>query len=73
MLNTNGLSCKKEQEDLGIIMTINLNWKANCVCSKAWRAFNFLKRNVSKLANKYLKLNAYKGYVVPVKAYASQA
>ena len=73
MLNTNGLSCKKEQENLGIIMTINLNWKANCVCSKAWRAFYFLKRNVSKLANKYLKLNAYKGYVVPVIAYASQA
>ena len=56
-------------------MATNLNWKANCDkrCSKAWRAFYFLKRNVSKLANKYMKLNAYKGYRVPVIAYASQA
>ena len=56
-------------------MATNLNWKANCDkrCSKAWRAFYFLKRNVSNLANKHMKLNAYKEYVVPVKAYASQA
>ena len=74
-LNTNRLSCKKEQKDLGIIMATNLNWKANCDkrYPKAWRAFYFLKRNVSKLANKYMKLDAYKGYVVPVIAYASQA
>ena len=74
-LNTNRLSCKKEQKDLGIIMATNLNRKANCDkrCSKSWRVFYFLTRNVSKLANKNMKLNAYKGYVVPVIAYASQA
>ena len=32
----------------------------------------FFKRSVSKLANKNMKLNAYKGYVVPVIAYASE-
>ena len=73
-LNTNRLKSKKEQKYLGIIMATNLNWKGNCDkrCSKAWRAFSFLKRNVSKLANKYMKLNAFKGYVVSVIAYASQ-
>ena len=55
-------------------MATNLTWKENCDkrYSKAWRAFYFLKRNVSKLANKYMKLNAFKGYVVSVIAYASQ-
>ena len=54
-------------------MATNFNWKASWDkrCSKAWRPFGFLKRNVSKLVKNYMKLNAYKGYVVPVIANAA--
>ena len=73
-LNGKILACKVEQKDLGLIMTENLNWRLNSNkrCSKSWKAFYFLKRNVSKLASRKMKLNAHKGYVVPVIAYASQ-
>ena len=36
-------------------------------------SFLFSKTQLIKLENKSMKLNAYKGYLVPVKAYASQA
>ena len=56
-------------------MATKLSWKANIKkrCSKAWKAFYFLKRNISNLASQTKKLNAYVGYVIPVISYASQA
>ena len=56
-------------------MATKLSWKANIKkrCSKAWKAFYFLKRNISNLASQTTKLNAYVGYVIPVISYASQA
>ena len=49
------------------------SWRANSLkrCKKASKAFYFLKRNVSVLANTRTKLNAYVGYVIPVISYAS--
>ena len=75
ILNSKTLSNKSEQKDLGIIMATKLSWKANMKkrCSKAWKAFYFLKRNISNLASQTTKLNAYVGYVIPVISYASQA
>ena len=75
ILNSKTLSNKSEQKDLGIIMATKLSWKANIKkrCSKAWKAFCFLKRNISNLASQTTKLNAYVGYVIPVISYASQA
>ena len=75
ILNSKTLSSKSEQKYLGIIMATKLSWKANKKnrCSKAWKAFYFLKRNMSNLASQATKLNAYVGYVIPVIGYASQA
>ena len=72
-LNSKCLSLKSEQKDLGIIMVPKLSWKLNADkrCKKAWKAFYFLKRNISPLASKDTKLNAYVGYVIPVISYAS--
>ena len=54
-------------------MAPKLSWKLNADqrCKKAWKAFYFLKRNISPLASKDTKLNAYVGYVIPVISYAS--
>ena len=56
-------------------MATKLSWKANIKkrCSKAWKAFYFLKRNILNLASQTTKLNAYVGYVIPVISYDSQA
>ena len=41
-----------EQKDLGLIMASKLSWKPNVDkrCNKAWKAFYFLRRNISSLA-----------------------
>ena len=72
-LNSKFLEGKFEQKDLGVIMSAKLSWRANSLkrCKKASKAFYFLKRNVSVLANTRTKLNAYVGYVIPVISYAS--
>ena len=64
-----------EQKDLGITMAPKLNWKPNVPkrCSKALKAFYFLKRNTSTSAKLSAKFNAYAGYVVPIVTYATQA
>ena len=64
----------KNQRYLGVLMKNNLTWSLNCNTQliKAWRAFYFLKRNISKIASWKTKLNTYAGYVVSVVAYASQ-
>ena len=66
------VSAKKR--DLGDLMNNNSTWslKRNTRLNKAWRAFYFLKRNISKIPSWKTKLNAYSGYVVPVIAYASE-
>ena len=71
-LNSNFLESKFEQKDLGVI-SAKLSWRANSLkrCQKASKAFYFLKRNVSVLANTRTKLNAYLGNVIPVIIYAS--
>ena len=72
-LNKRPVASKTEQKDLGIIMSRKLSWKSNIQkrCRKATRAFYFLKRNTSVLANTRTKLNAYVGYVMPIISYAS--
>ena len=72
-LNSKFLESKFEQKDLGVIISAKLSWRANSQkpCKKASKAFYFLKRNVSVLANTRTKLNAYVGFVKPVLSYAS--
>ena len=69
-----GLETVATQKDLGVVMSRNLSWSANCQLrtTKAWKAFYTLKRNVSSRTSMETKLNAYIGYVVPVLTYASQ-
>ena len=64
----------KNQRDLGLQVSENLNWNENAplenekVC-----AFFKLKRNISQKCEQKSKLNAYLGYVVPIVTYCSQA
>ncbi|XP_075248360.1 uncharacterized protein LOC142341320 [Convolutriloba macropyga] len=69
-----GLETVATQKHLGVVMSRNLSWSANCQLrtTKAWKAFYTLKRNVSSRTSMETKLNAYIGYVVPVLTYASQ-
>ena len=62
------------QKDLGVVVTENLTWTANANrrFSKAMRALLYLKRNTSNKTSVINKLNAYKGYVVPIISYASE-
>ena len=63
-LNQKEIQYKSEQKDLGIVMSTKINWKPNIEtrCSKAFRAFYFLKRNTAKSTKISAKLNAYVGY-----------
>ena len=74
-LNNKTLLYQSEQKDLGITMAPKLNWKPNVEkrCSKALKAFYFLKRNTSTSTKLSAKLNAFAGYVVPIVTYATQA
>ena len=64
----------KSQKDLGVVVTENLNWTANANRRfyKAKRALWYLKRSMSNKTSVINKLNAYKGYVVPIISYASE-
>ena len=72
-LSGTALASAKNQRYLGVLKKNNLMWSLNCNTrlNKAWQAFYFLKRNISKIASWKTKLKAYTGYV-PVVAYASQ-
>ena len=65
----------KNQRDLGLQVSENLNWNENCSFRKRKRlcAFFKLKRNISQKCEKKSKLNAYLGYVVPIVIHCSQA
>ena len=65
----------EQAKDVGITMASKLNWKPNVEnrCSKALKAFYFLKRNTSTSTKLSTKLNAYAGYAVPIVTYATQA
>ena len=65
---------QNSQKDSGVVVTENLNWTANenRRFSKAMRALWYLKRNVSNKTTVINKLNAYKGYVVPIISYSSE-
>ena len=64
-----------EQKDLGNTLKPKLNWKPNVEkrCSKALKAFSFLKTNTSTSTKLSANLIAYAGYVVPIVTYATQA
>ena len=70
-LNNKTLLYQSEQKDLGIKMAPKLNWKPNVEkrCSKALKAFYFIKRNTSTSTKLSSKFNAYAGYVVPFKGF----
>ena len=56
-------------------MAPKLNWKPNVKkrCSKALKAFYFLKRNTPTSTKLSAKLNLYARYVVPIVTYATHA
>ena len=67
------LTTVKEQRDLGLNVSSNLNWDENGShrASKAMNALFNIKRNLTKNFSNETKVNAYTGYVVPIATYAS--
>ena len=65
----------KNQRDIGLQVSENLNWNENCSFRKrkGLCAFSRLKRNISQKCEQKSKLNAFLGYVVPIVTYSSQA
>ena len=65
----------RNQQDLGLRVSENLNWNESCSFrkQKGLCAFFKLKRNISQKCKQKSKLNAYLGYVVPIVIYCSQA
>ena len=74
-LNNKTLLYQSEQKNLGITKVQKLYSKPNVEkrCSKALKAFYFLKRNTSKCTKLSGKLDAYAGYVIPIVTFATQA
>ena len=64
----------KKRKDLGVLVSSHLAWSSNVDLrtSKALRALNQIKSNVTKHVTLQAKLNAYTGYVVPILVYSSQ-
>ena len=65
---------ENSQKDSGVVVTEDLTWTANANrrFSKAMRALWYLKRNISNKTTVINKLNAYKGYAVPIISYSSE-
>ena len=65
----------KNQQDLELPVSENLNWNENCSLRirKGLCVFFKLKRNISQKCKQKSKLNAYLGYLVPIGNYFSQA
>ena len=64
----------KNQRDLGLQVSENLNWNENCSFRKrkGLCAFFKLKINISQKCEQKSKLNAYLGYFVPIVTYCSK-
>ena len=64
----------KEQRDLGLIVTSNLNWDEIGPHreSKAINALYNIKRSLKRNCSNETKVNSYSGYLVPIATYPSQ-
>ena len=62
-----------EMKDLGLIITSTLSWTENATnrSAKALKALCSVKRNISKITSKALKLKSYESYVAPIVSYGS--
>ena len=65
----------KNQRDLGLQVSENLNWNENCSFRKpkGMCVFFKLRRNFSQKGEQKSELIAYLSYVVPIVTYCSQA
>ena len=68
------LSNVQIQRDLGVMISNNLSWNENSYrrATKAMGAFFQIKLSLSQKCAIQAKLNAYTGYVVPIRTFASQ-
>ena len=60
-----------EMIDLGLIITSSLSWTENATnrSAKPLKALCSVKRNISKITLKAMKLNSNKSYVAPTVSY----
>ena len=66
------VNISSHQKDLGIQICDNLTWYQNAStrASKTLKALWYLRRNLHHRTLPQVKLNAYKGYIVPIISYA---
>ena len=64
-----------EMKDLGHKITSSLSWTENATnrSAKLLKALCSVKRNISKITTKAMKLNSYKSYVAPIVSYGSSS
>ena len=62
-----------EMKDLGLIITSTLTWTENATnrSAKALKALCSVKKIISKITTKAMKLKLYKSYVAPIVSYGS--
>ena len=72
-VEVNGSEETAEMKDLGLIITSTLIWTENATnrSAKALKALCSVKRNISKITTKAMKLKSYKSYVAPNVSYGS--
>ena len=72
-LNGTVLEETAKMKDLGLIITSTLSWTENATnrSAKALKALSSVKRNISKITTKAMKLKSYKSYVAPIVSYGS--
>ena len=74
LYNKKTINISSHQKDLGIQVCDNLilHQKASTRASKTLKALWFLRRHLHHRTLPQVKLNAYKGYIVPIISYACQ-
>ena len=73
ILSVKGSEETAEMKDLGLIITSTLSWTENAAnrSTKALKALCSVKRNISKITSKAMKLKSHKSYVSNIVSYGS--
>ena len=73
-INNSNIKISSNQRDLGIIISHNLSWDAHYsyICANAYRALNFIRRNITFSSPQHLKKSLYLSLVRSKITYCSQ-
>ena len=73
-INNSNIKISSNQRDLGAIISHNLSWDTHYsyICANAYRALNFIRRNIALSALQHLKKSLYLSLVRSTIIYCSQ-